>query len=39
MLDQQQDVLRERARYPVAGNVPLELERFRIGHSPQRCSP
>jgi hypothetical protein len=39
MLDEQQDVLRERASYPVAGDVPLELERFRIRHSPQRCGP
>jgi hypothetical protein len=39
VLDEEQDVLREGARYPIAGDVPLELERFGIGHSPQRYSP
>ena len=39
MLDEEQDVLGEGARYAVAGDVALQLERFRIGHSPQRCGP
>jgi hypothetical protein len=31
--------LRECARDSVAGDVPLELERFRVRHSPERDSP
>jgi len=36
---EEEDVLREGSRYSLAREMALELERFGVGHSPQRDSP
>jgi hypothetical protein len=39
MLYEKEDVLREGARDTITGDLTLELERFRVRHSPQRNRP
>jgi len=39
VLDEEQHILRERAGYPVARDVSLQLERFLVGNPSQRNSP
>jgi hypothetical protein len=39
VLDEEEHILRERARNTVARDVPLKLERFLIGNPSQRNSP
>jgi hypothetical protein len=39
MLNEKQDILGEGPGDPLSGNVPLELERLSVRHSPERYRP
>jgi hypothetical protein len=39
MLNEKQDILGKGAGDPLSGDVPLELERLSVRHSPERYRP